>query len=100
MECNTVVYSAAMSACQRGKQGTLALQLLRRMKQEGVEPNTTTYNTVIAACGRSRLAEAALEVRAKNESLPAARALNRGGGEKRAVARSSEPATTSPPAAP
>ena len=47
---NTITYSAAISACEKGNQWKEALALLSKMKQEDIKADTITYNAAISAC--------------------------------------------------
>jgi pentatricopeptide repeat protein len=47
---NTISYSAAISACEKGMQWKEALRLLRDMASKGVQPNTISYSAAISAC--------------------------------------------------
>eukprot|EP00672_Neobodo_designis_P011560 CAMPEP_0174868124 /NCGR_PEP_ID=MMETSP1114-20130205/65422_1 /TAXON_ID=312471 /ORGANISM="Neobodo designis, Strain CCAP 1951/1" /LENGTH=287 /DNA_ID=CAMNT_0016103341 /DNA_START=68 /DNA_END=927 /DNA_ORIENTATION=+ len=47
---NVFTYTAAMDGCRRAKQGPMAMAVLDRMLERGVEPNAVTLNTAIAAC--------------------------------------------------
>ena len=58
VERDTMTYSAAVSACEKGSQWEEALGLLREMASQGVEtPSPTTppsRHAGRAACGRRR----------------------------------------------
>merc|ERR1712146_613455 len=47
---DTITYSAAISACEKGGQSQEALRLLDEMKKNNIPPNTITYNAAISAC--------------------------------------------------
>ena len=49
---NTITYSAAISACEKGEQWQQALELFERMRGECVQRNTITYSAAISACGK------------------------------------------------
>ena len=42
-----ITYSAAISACKKGKQPDKALELLEDMQRKGLEPGMITYNAAI-----------------------------------------------------
>jgi pentatricopeptide repeat domain-containing protein 1 len=46
---DTIAYSSAISVCVVSKQWGLALELLERMEEQGIQRNVVTYNTVIEA---------------------------------------------------
>ena len=46
---DTIAYSSAISVCVVSKQWGLALELLERMEELGIQRNVVTYNTVIEA---------------------------------------------------
>jgi pentatricopeptide repeat domain-containing protein 1 len=47
---NVFTYTAAMDGCRRASQSGMAVAVLQRMLERGVEPNAVTLNTAIAAC--------------------------------------------------
>ena len=49
-EPDMITYSAAISACEKGKQPDKALELLEDMQWSGLEPAVITYNAAISAC--------------------------------------------------
>merc|ERR1712232_1120983 len=55
-------YSAAISACEKGRQWELALKLLGEMQEAGVTPNVITYSSAISACEKGRQWELALKL--------------------------------------
>lgn len=56
---DTVTYTAAISACERSSNCTVALSLVALMEVDGAHPNQYTYSAAISACGRGgRLDEA------------------------------------------
>ncbi|KAI9060300.1 hypothetical protein FKP32DRAFT_1595693 [Trametes sanguinea] len=48
-------YNMQLATMMDYKQTNRALQLVRRMKEEGIEPDVTTYNNIIAACSHEKL---------------------------------------------
>ena len=48
-----VIYTPAISACEKGKQPDKALELLEDMQRRGLEPNTITYSAAISACEKA-----------------------------------------------
>ena len=50
---NTITYSAAMSACEKGEQWQQALELFERMWCESEMRDTIAYNAAICAYGKS-----------------------------------------------
>ena len=50
LELSMISYSAAISACEKGKQPDKALELLEDMQRKGLEPDKITYNAAISAC--------------------------------------------------
>ena len=51
-----------MSACEKGYQFLLALELLREMRQTALEPSVVSYNAAISACEKGRQRQHALEL--------------------------------------
>ena len=62
VEPNIYTYTSAISACEKGRQCDLALELLAEMKGRAIEPNVISYNAAISACGVGRRPERALEL--------------------------------------
>ena len=54
LEPNVVSYSAAISACEKGKQWEQALNLLQEMARSQLEPDVIIYNSATTACEKSR----------------------------------------------
>merc|ERR1712211_63662 len=50
LEPNTITYSAAISACEKGQLPERALELLADMHKQSLEPNSITYSAAISAC--------------------------------------------------
>ena len=50
VEPDVISYSAAISACVKGKQWERALELLEEMKRTDVQPDVVSYSAVISAC--------------------------------------------------
>jgi pentatricopeptide repeat domain-containing protein 1 len=59
---DTVTYTAAISACERGANCTVALGLLDLMKADGAKPNHWTYSAAISACGRGKRLDEAVRL--------------------------------------
>ena len=62
VEPDVITYSAAISACEKGRQSEMALELLERMKRAGIPPTVITYNAAISACEKGRQWKRALEL--------------------------------------
>ena len=54
MDGNLVSYTAAITACQRSRQATWALRLLKLMEHKGLKPNAITCAAAVA-CGKDTL---------------------------------------------
>ncbi|CAE8589698.1 unnamed protein product [Polarella glacialis] len=70
---NEISYNAAISACEKGGQWQLALNLLSRMPEARVVPNEISYNAAIGACSKGGQWELALDLfglMAKHELVP------------------------------
>ena len=46
---NAITYSALLSACAKGKQPKLALEMCAAAQWQGVVPHLITYNALISA---------------------------------------------------
>ena len=57
---DVIIYSALISACEKGKQPERALELFEAMKRQGVVPDVITYNALISACEKGKQPERAL----------------------------------------
>ena len=57
---DAITYSALISACEKGKQPGLGLQVFETMQQQGVVPDAIIYNTLISAYELSKQPERAL----------------------------------------
>ena len=55
-----ITYSAAISACEKGKQPDKALELLEGMQWSGLEPAMVTYCAAISACEKGEQSDKAL----------------------------------------
>ena len=55
-----ISYSAAISACEKGKQPDKALELLEDMQWSGLEPAMITCNAAISACEKGVQSDKAL----------------------------------------
>ena len=55
-----ISYSAAISACEKGKQWEEALRLLQQMTCRALTPNEISYNAAISACEKGKQWEEAL----------------------------------------
>ena len=49
-EPDMTTYSAAISACEKGKQPDKAFELPVRMQRKSLAPGIITYNAAISAC--------------------------------------------------
>ena len=47
---NIISWSAAISACARGKYWEVAFRLLEEMMQETLKPNVVSCNSTVGAC--------------------------------------------------
>jgi pentatricopeptide repeat protein len=70
---NVIIFGAAMSCMEKTHRADIALQLMDRMKIEGVAPNVHIYNSAISACARNGLWEKGLELFNEMEELGVAR---------------------------
>ena len=61
MAPNAITRSAG-STCEKGRQPEQAMEILDRMKLQGVEPNVITYNAMISACEKGNKLEWALGI--------------------------------------
>ena len=59
---NEISYSAAISACEKGKQWEEALRLLQQMTCRALTPNEISYSAAISACEKSKQWEEALRL--------------------------------------
>ena len=59
---DTITYTAAISACEKGQQWTLALDLLRQMTHEGIGKNTITCSAAVSACDEGQQGALALDL--------------------------------------
>lgn len=55
-------YAAAVEACADGGQSDHALDLMRRMKEDGYVPEKSAYNAAIVACGEKGEWEKSLDI--------------------------------------
>ena len=55
-------YAAAISACERGGEARLALDVFGRMQKAGVKPNTIAYNVAIRSAATRELWPASLSL--------------------------------------
>lgn len=62
-------FATAMSACLRSHEWQRALQLFRRLGEEGLRPSIVSYNVAISASGRGQLWHGALELLAEAEAM-------------------------------
>ena len=51
---DSIGYSAAITACEKGVRQQHAVVLLQTMCSEKICPDTTIYNAAISACGRGK----------------------------------------------
>jgi len=51
VEGNSVILSAAITACQLGQQPQMARQLLKTARRQGIGPDAQAYTAAITACG-------------------------------------------------
>jgi pentatricopeptide repeat protein len=59
---NVVMYNAAIYACAEGLNLDGAFDLLRQLKEDGLEPTIVTYGSLMTACERVGDVEAASKV--------------------------------------
>ncbi|CAK9100075.1 unnamed protein product [Durusdinium trenchii] len=50
---NVILYSVAVTSCERGQQLALGISLLRRAERQKIQPDTVMYNTLISSCATS-----------------------------------------------
>jgi pentatricopeptide repeat domain-containing protein 1 len=50
---NTIMYSALISACEKGGQWQEAPKIFEDTKKCNVAPDTYTYSALISACGKA-----------------------------------------------
>ena len=51
---DTISYSAAITACEKGGQQEHAITLLQTMCAEKIWPDVSSYNTAISACDKAK----------------------------------------------
>ena len=56
------MFSALISACEKGKQPERALEMFQAMQRQGMVPDIITHSAVISACEKGKQLEWALEV--------------------------------------
>ena len=59
---DVITYSAAISACEKGKQADGALQLMQEMRHQGLLPDIITYSAAISASEKGKQADRALHL--------------------------------------
>ena len=47
---DVIAYTAAIAGCSEAGEYTSAMQLIKTMRQEGIQPNVVTFSAVITAC--------------------------------------------------
>ena len=57
---NVTTYTALISACEKGEQPELALEIAEEMQRHDVIPNVITYRALISACENGKQPERAL----------------------------------------
>ena len=57
-----ITYSAAISACEKGKSPDEAMELLDGMRQKGLEPGVITCNAAFSACEKAKQSGKGLEL--------------------------------------
>ena len=62
IELDLILYSAAISACERGGLWKRALQLLDEMQHRGIEPNVISFSAAISACEKGEQWERGLQL--------------------------------------
>ncbi|CAE8596114.1 unnamed protein product [Polarella glacialis] len=74
MKCNpnVVSYSSAISACEKGGQWQLAMELLAEMPEKRISPNEVSYNAAISACEKGREWQLALGLLAQMSEVKVA----------------------------
>ena len=50
----SIFYSAAISACEKGRQWERALGSMKEMNKQSLQANVITYSATISACGKGR----------------------------------------------
>merc|ERR1712046_478593 len=61
-EPNVITNNASISACEKGHQWAVALQILGSMRRCGLEPNVITNNASISACEKGHQWAVALQI--------------------------------------
>ena len=84
---NIVTYNAAIRACAEGFNLEGAFELLRQLKEDGLEPTIVTYGTLMTACERVGDIEAASRVfrMVKEEGKKNEEANKRNGSQEPAI---------------
>ena len=62
IEPNVITYSAAISACEKGKKWEKALSLLEQMRDARIKPDVISYSAAISACEKGGQWERALSL--------------------------------------
>jgi len=57
-----ISYNSAISACEKGAQGSRALELLHRLPASALQPDTISYNASISACEKGQQWEKTVEL--------------------------------------
>ena len=59
---DTIIYCAAIRACEKGGQWQRVLQLMEDMQAEGVPTDAVTYSAAISTCEKGRQWQRALQL--------------------------------------
>ena len=62
LRTDVIIYSAAISACEKGGRWQQALTLFLDMPQANINPNVVSYNAAISACQKGGQMEARIDI--------------------------------------
>merc|ERR1712032_433337 len=65
LEPDVITNSASISACEKGHQWAMALQILGKMRRSGLEPDVITNSASISACEKGHQWAMALQILGK-----------------------------------
>ena len=64
---DTIMYNAAITACDKGEEWEKALPLVRRMARDMIDMNTITHSAAITACEKAKVRTKALALEQHGE---------------------------------
>merc|ERR1712226_930698 len=67
---DVITYSAAISACEKGKQPQTAMSLLASMQRHGLTPNAIAYKAAISSCEKGQQTCKAMSLRFHLAGIP------------------------------